>query len=207
MKSESHIETIQRHEFNANEPRITLHNFRTPVKTESVCQGDCPENILVFVVFPSQKSKLFELSPAHDISDQINARTTYIEVIGKAEGYGTEYFEDDPAFLDEDYYGVVDDPDLSTLFRQKVREVYFKKIPIRNCYMCRYHGGQGIESAVFCKIDKEPCSSNRAAGCDKYKPMRTLKECADKDRENDDYARRLVGRAMVNRLIRGPDNK
>lgn len=189
VRSESQIQPILDHVLYAENKHLVLHNFREPATTKSVCHGDCPERVMLFVVFPSKKSRLFEINPSIAIDEQINGRKTYVKILGKGQvNESDDYVQSLEDYEDEAQYG--DDPDHAKIFRQQVREAYFQRIPIQNCYMCQYHGGGGVDSAVFCKIDKVPCQSNRAAGCAKYKPMRSLNECDEKDKDNDDYASR-----------------
>lgn len=189
VSAELQIQPILDHALDTKNKRLVLHNFRAPVTTKSVCHGACPEKVLVFVVFPSKKCRLFEINPALAIEEQINGRKAYVKVLGKGQVIEHDDYAESPDEIEDvERYG--DDPDHAKIFRQQVREAYFQKIPIQNCYMCRYHGGGGVDSAVFCKIDKVPCQSNRAAGCVNYKPMQSLKECNAKDKDNDDFASR-----------------
>jgi hypothetical protein len=63
-------------------------------------------------------------------------------------------------------------------------EVFFKmvessleeRIPIKNCYVCRYHAlntsemFHGNPDPIFCKTFKKSCRSNEAVNCERYRP-------------------------------------
>lgn len=47
-----------------------------------------------------------------------------------------------------------------------------KKIAIRNCFLCRYHGNNWDatnEHSIFCKTFRKTCTSNEAANCERYR--------------------------------------
>lgn len=59
------------------------------------------------------------------------------------------------------------------LFTDQVKLAAERGVPIKNCFLCRYHGsnwkGDSKES-IFCKALRKPCSSNEASQCDLYRP-------------------------------------
>lgn len=183
LKDENDLKTIKAHTLNDNDKHLTLHNFRERREKRSVCGGNCAAKLNVFVVYESKKSILLELSPRLDIASQLRGKICHHEVLGKSSGEKEEKI---------------------LLFRQKVREAHFRNIPIKNCFLCRYHGGDGIENAVFCKVDKQSVGSNQAGECEKYRPMRSMDECLAQDRKNDAYVQEKMIREMVHIMIPGP---
>ena len=59
------------------------------------------------------------------------------------------------------------------LFTDQVRLAAEREVPIKNCYLCRYHGnnwkGDSTQS-IYCKTFRKPCNSNEASQCDRYRP-------------------------------------
>lgn len=176
LENERDLEPVKTHTLRDSDVRIVLHNFRSQTKTTSLCQGNCEERVNVFVVYDSGKSVIFEHDPQQDLDKRLKGRIRHREIVGKATGGHEEKVQ---------------------LFRQKVREAHFKKVPLRNCFICRYHGGDGIENAVFCKIHKQSVGSNRAVECDKYLPMRSMAECAARDKQNMEFALKKQLRTLL----------
>jgi hypothetical protein len=90
------------------------------------------------------------------------------------------------------------------LYKQQARIAHFNGIPIRNCYVCRYHGGDGVENAVFCKVNKRSVGSNEAVECEKYHPFNSMAECLAQDKRNDDFVRKQSVRRMVRFMLPDP---
>ncbi|MGB3208083.1 MAG: hypothetical protein WBB28_24125 [Crinalium sp.] len=70
--------------------------------------------------------------------------------------------------LNEDIF----DDNRSTTFIKKILEAHSKKLPIKNCYLCRYHGSNFYNydrNPIFCKFLKKSCNSNEAANCEYYR--------------------------------------
>ena len=59
------------------------------------------------------------------------------------------------------------------LFTEEVRLASERGAPIKNCFLCRYHGdnrGGKMEQSIYCKTYQKPCSSGEASQCDRYRP-------------------------------------
>lgn len=182
VEDETHLESIKAHRFAAGGKHVSLHNFRAQTGKRSVCSGKCTETLNVFVIYGSKKSILLQLAPHEDMRSQLKGDVRHFEVLGKAGGDRNQYI---------------------SLYRQKVRESYFKNIPIRNCFVCRYHGGDGVENAVFCKVHKRSVGSNQAVECSKYRPLQSLTECLELDKKNEEFVRRTLIRKMVRTMLPG----
>lgn len=186
LTDDAQLEPVKSHCFRDIDGHLTLYNFRTRTVKRSVCGGNCAAKLNVFVVFESKKSILLELDPNPEIDGQVRGKVVHREFLGKSSGSREEQV---------------------LLFKKKVREAHFKKVPLKNCFLCRYHGGDGAENAVFCKVDKQSVGSNQAVECEKYRPMRSMEECFAKDKENAEYLQKRNIREMVRRMFPGPDFK
>ncbi len=59
------------------------------------------------------------------------------------------------------------------LFTDQVQLASKRGAPIKNCFLCRYHGenwGGETEHSIYCKTYRKPCGSNEASQCDRYRP-------------------------------------
>jgi len=62
-------------------------------------------------------------------------------------------------------------------FKKAVATYASKKLPIKNCFTCRYHAKNRYKGAlyepeynpIFCKFLKITCNSNKAVYCEYYK--------------------------------------
>ncbi len=60
---------------------------------------------------------------------------------------------------------------MSSLYSEQVYLAHERKIAIKNCNLCRYHGfSWTVGKGIFCKTYKKDCSSNDAVDCDRYRP-------------------------------------
>lgn len=183
VENEGHLEAVKAHKWRDSDKRISLHNFRVRNEKKSFCGGNCPGKANVFVVYESKKSILLELAPQIDVKQQIKGKVRYLDVLGKSTGH-----KDDQV----------------SLYRQQVRNVHFKGVPIKNCFICRYHGSDGVENAVFCKVKKRSVGSNKAVECETYRTFNTMAECIEQDKKNEVYAQKRQIGYMIRTLIPGP---
>ena len=123
----------------------------------------------LFLVYESMKSILLGLPPAEALSKSRHGKVRYHEIIGLA------HLEDESQL---------------NIFKRKVRESHFNKIPIKNCFLCRYHVDGEMEDAVFYKFRKENVSSNEAVVCKYYRAFSSMKEYHEADRVNDEYTKK-----------------
>ena len=183
ISGDDQLGPISSHVLCDDDHALHLYNFRKSIERRPNCNGECDVKVNVFVVYKSKQCVLLKnLLPRAAIDLRSRANVLYTEVLGPSES---------------------EELNLPQLFRQTVREAHFKKIPVKNCFLCRYHGQDGIENAVFCKLDKQSVSSNQAAVCIKYRPMATMQHCVDKDRANDEYALK----SAIRNMFKGPNIK
>lgn len=59
-----------------------------------------------------------------------------------------------------------------SLFIEQVLLASSRRVPIKNCFLCRYHGdnwdGESSHS-IYCKTYRKACNSNDASTCDRYR--------------------------------------
>ena len=150
---------------------VKTHNFKEEQRIAGdFCKGDCHRELAVFKVFHSQKSILLSVA-AKDLAMELSkGRPKLANIVG---------------FTSYIFNGL--------LYTDSVREAYFDGIPIKNCYLCRYHGVDAFETGVFCKIEKTSVNSNLAVECDKYRPFKSRAEANESDRKNEEYQDRQLG--------------
>jgi hypothetical protein len=59
------------------------------------------------------------------------------------------------------------------LFTEQVRLAAERGAPIKNCFLCRYHGDNWsgeTEHSIYCKTFRKACNSSEASQCDRYRP-------------------------------------
>ncbi|GAA3972183.1 competence protein CoiA family protein [Allohahella marinimesophila] len=177
IKHEDHIEPIAAAHLREN--RVRCHNFEKATRHGDICQAPCDRRLNVFVVYRSGKSILLEASIQE--YQRIIARESVLhqEVTGWVRSQSSQ---------------------IST-YKEKVHDAYFKGIRLKNCYLCRYHGAGGIDSAVFCKLKKQDVASNDATTCSSYRPVSNKAEWDRIDTTNQAFAERKYDRALVNRFL------
>lgn len=162
---------------------ITTYNFKKREIIGDICKGECERKVYLFIVYKSKKSILFELSPLKAINREIRGKVKYSEILGFSTDHEGQHTQ---------------------IYKNKVRELHFKKTPIKNCYICRYHGADGVDNAIFCKFRKESVGSNEAVDCEYYRTFRNIIECDVADKNNEEYAKnnqRKLLRIAFSRLL------
>lgn len=69
-------------------------------------------------------------------------------------------------------YSFQDQADSGYLYINQVFAAEKECIPIKSCYLCRYHGDNKNsvdKSGIFCKTFRKTCKSNDAAECERYR--------------------------------------
>ena len=123
------------------------------------------------------------MSPLKAINREIRGKVKYSEILGFSTDHEGQHTQ---------------------IYKNKVRELHFKKTPIKNCYICRYHGADGVDNAIFCKFRKESVGSNEAVDCEYYRTFRNIIECDVADKNNEEYAKnnqRKLLRIAFSRLL------
>lgn len=172
--SEDDVAAIGRARIDATAGRAECINFLSRTRPSSSCGGGCETPVWYFVVYPSQKSVLAS-RPATEVAEDImRRRVPHREILGP------------------------DVEDVVAEYRDRVRRAHFAGVRVRNCFICTYHGGEGVENAVFCKARRESVGSNEAVTCSTYRPLATLEACAEVDRRNEEY----LSKSAVTRIVR-----
>lgn len=147
---------------------VRLHNARKQAsdgRLKVSCRGRCARRVDVFVVYESGRSVIIQVAPRKALEG--DPRAMHWEVL--------------PAPYSEER---------GLLFRRKVREAYFQGAPVRNCYLCRYHGLGDYEGPIFCKTFKESVPSNAAADCPRYRLLSSIEACERVDEANEAYQKK-----------------
>jgi len=158
VETEKDLELIDNQHLIEGE-KILFLNFKRELLGD-FCRGNCIKGIKpydsclllynFFVVFNNGKSRII--------------KETLTDIHNKLETKLILYY--DMILFDDS------DSRLNIIFIDKVVEAYSKKIQIKNCYLCRYHGVNTYNynsTPIFCKFLKKPCNSNEAATCEYYR--------------------------------------
>jgi hypothetical protein len=152
-----------------NSPNIETYNFVKKEQAGDICTGQCHRRVGLFVIYESKKSILLELPPNEALTKCRHRKIQYFEFLGfSSEEYGIQ----------------------KNTFKEKVREAHFSNKPIKNCYLCRYHGAEGWDDAIFCKFKKESVGSNDAVRCKYYRAFKSLQECQNADNANEAFIKK-----------------
>jgi hypothetical protein len=124
----------------------------SPIKKKIVerpCDGKCKKTYTFFCIRQDYGAVLLEMS----LSDPILHNDTF-RFIRMIEG--------------EDLYESTE----VTYFKM-VESTFKESIPVKNCYICRYHALNNSDSSkdqgpIFCKTFKTACKSNEAVSCPRY---------------------------------------
>lgn len=154
---------------------FTTYNFTNPEPVGDHCAGACERPVAVFRIYSSGKSVLAEKTP-QELARRHRRGVVHEEILPSDER---------PS------------PDA---FTRRVRGAHFRGVPVRNCFLCRYHGDGGFEAAVFCKIKRTATNSNAAAECDKYTPV-SAAELRQIDRKNAEFAQKHVIPNAIRRMM------
>lgn len=181
ISNESDVQQILDGTIRESSKIINTHNFNKKEIVGDICNGNCEREVNLFVIYKSEKSILLELTAKEALKPNIRGKISYRELIGFSTGEQESQIK---------------------MYKNKVREAHFKKIPIKNCYLCKYHGADGIENAIFCKFRKESFGSNEAVECQYYRTFRNIKECQVADKANEEYAKKNESRFITNAFMR-----
>ncbi|CAK8719681.1 hypothetical protein GCAAIG_09190 [Candidatus Electronema halotolerans] len=134
--------------------------FSPQVKAVPDSQCRCAKKMyFAFYVYVSGKAYLDHgtLSSIHTYIQKNDKKIVYVNLI-------RDHHHDDYLEIN----GLV----RGSLFIEQVHIAQQKLVPIRNCYLCRYHAVNRnnflTDYSIFCKTYKKACNSNEAAICDRY---------------------------------------
>jgi hypothetical protein len=141
------------------ESHASFQNF-TPRELVVDAECQCHDQVVYFFM-------LYQGGKAY--CEDMTLRTALIEMVKRRNKL--LYWEIIPTrpcpFEGRDYL-----PEPNNAFRQGIDKAYENGIPIRNCFLCKYHGrkfDRNSEGAVYCKVHKKTCNSNAAIDCDAYR--------------------------------------
>ncbi|GAB3047883.1 hypothetical protein GCM10027155_12150 [Acinetobacter apis] len=159
INSEEDIDKIKNYHITENDALFLGFNQGIAVIPESECVC-MKKQFFAFYVWDSGKSFL-ELTYLSDIETKIakfkqrivyyNLIETDLEFVNSSIQYGYSHGE---------------------FFISQVRLASQNKVPIKNCYLCKYSGENWSfdgNQPIYCKAKKTKCGSNQAAECDWYK--------------------------------------
>lgn len=158
IESEEDVEKIRRANLSANEALFIGFNHATEAITDSECKC-ASKKCYAFFVYKSGKSNL-------ELNELV---AVHAKAAGKGQViYSNLFFPDGgekrKAFQDQAEGG--------RLYIEQVKLAASRDVPIKNCYICRYHG-ENYDSVnghtIFCKTFKKTCGSNEAAECERYR--------------------------------------
>lgn len=159
IDSEEDIEKIKKAHLSPSDAMFLGFNLNSETATDSECR--CAGlNCHVFYVYKNGKARLetTQLLLASSNIEKTKSNLLYHNIILEPESdtYNLN------AYID--YKGQI--------FVEQVELAVKKKIDIKNCYACRYHGENWSYSnnhSIYCKYLKKSCSSNQAADCEFYR--------------------------------------
>lgn len=167
IDSEEDVAELGRAAIDGASERVRQFNFVDP-RPSDWCRGACQARLDVFLVHPDGRCELSEAAAGAVISGSLSSRVLQTEVVRQApRDYGEEV----------------------ELFKQKVRAAAFDRVPVRDCYVCRYHG---INTAfgvgpIYCKRLRKPCDSSEAVTCRFYRCFTSMAACREADARNVEY--------------------
>ena len=138
--------------------KITRYNFKKSEEKSDNCNGNCKCTHKVFQVFDSGKSRLSEIT-LQEFKKLENQRSIIHHKI-----VDTDKSPYTPS---------------SHLYVQNVIAAHENDLPVKNCFLCRYHARNRNTyiydpNPIFCKFLKKSCSSNEAADCEYYRPDQSV---------------------------------
>ena len=154
IKEENDIQLVAQKRVPLHEEKIIRYNFSQDGIETIDCEGNCIESKNVFQVFGSGKSILTNTKLKKLKRHLDNNVVNFFKII-----HQEETKEKEPAYT----------------YVQNVVQAHEKKSVIKNCFLCRYHAKnknfrtKSIKP-IFCKFLKEAYSSNKAVGCEYYRP-------------------------------------
>ena len=115
-------------------------------------QKECDRQGSAFLVYSSGKSILRNKCRVSDLNRAIKHSV---------------YFE----WIDEGSFGNFLVGQIACdLYKKKNAEVFQKGIPVKNCYLCRYHSISFDDAGIYCKHLRRQTTSTFAAECDIFRP-------------------------------------
>lgn len=182
INSESDLDFIKEQGLDFESVSFKYHNIDHKVLNQKCYLDKCTNRYLVFYVYGSGKAFMKEEVLAKVAREKQRLDVQYMRVISS------------------DFPGV----EGKQIFVDHVRKAHFEGADVKNCFLCRYHGLDGIYEPIFCKYLKKSCGSNVAADCSSYRKVKTTKEIEAIDKANQKYLRsEKYSRSMVRKFFLG----
>lgn len=157
IKFEEDLKIFKEHTISTKLQNITTYNFRS-TEISNVCQGNCEEEVEVFVVYQNKKC-ILEYVKAREINEFLNNRKIiYHEIDGAPE-------------------------DTRKSFKDKIRKAHSKNIPIINCHLCKFYVELPFEEHIFCKYFQKEVLPDISLHCRDYQTFSNLKDYNKNDRD------------------------
>ncbi len=162
IRSEADIEIIRGARLGPKSASFTGFAPATGVLPDSECRC-AAANVLAFYLYDSGKVHL-ERKPLRVVAGELAKRKVkYFSVLPDDSDISTDV----SAF----------DRNRGSVFVGQVRLAHQRGVPIRNCYLCKYHGpnwdsdwsGEGERHGIYCKTFRKSCTSNEAISCGRYR--------------------------------------
>ncbi len=159
INSEADLEKIRSRKLNATNARFVNFITTSEMLTDSDCQCAGQETY-AFIVHESGKCVLDKSTLAAVATRQRNTgdKIRYFRIMDLRQVR---------SHLNGDYL-----PPPDHVFREGVERAHSEGFPLRNCYLCRYHGDnfRGTPGQpIFCKHLKMTCNSNEAVRCEYFR--------------------------------------
>lgn len=121
------------------------------------CQGKCNPNSDAFIVYPGGKSRLLTNSPLSDITNAKKSSIYFEWVNSDSKRDSVSHFMSDPDYLPNLYMGMN-------------AKAFLSGVPVKNCFLCRYHSIDFYGSGAYCKFLKISNTSTFASQCQAFRP-------------------------------------
>jgi len=145
VNSESDLEVIKTHSLDERQVNVTFINFKSTVRKN--CAENCCGRFDFFAIDTSGSCRM-SVKSLSEIGD----------ILQKEEGN----------IIDHSISETSENPGLKYLYL--VSDAWSRKVPIKNCFLCRYHDlnkeNKGKKIPIFCTLFMKVCNSNEAVTCD-----------------------------------------
>ena len=157
INSEEDVDIIRKAHLSSE--NVSFVGFHPNISTVPDAECKCArEHVFAFYVFTTGKAYLDD-GQLRVLSSKIQRRARelkYVNIIRDKKKSSS--FE-------------VLDRTRAEIFIDEVRLAHKRGVPIKNCYLCRYHGNNWSalsDESIFCKTYNKTCTSSEAAVCDRY---------------------------------------
>ncbi|GAB4360686.1 MAG: competence protein CoiA family protein [Gammaproteobacteria bacterium] len=172
------------------------YNFHPRPHQGDLCQGDCMTLFDIFIVHRTGECQLRKMT-GRTFTAGIPGDPLHVACVGSA--------------LPDEHHGVWEGEYLSVSelnagelsprevrYREEVRKARYRlNLPLKDCTVCRYHGGSHTRGEIFCKMLRVSVAPNNGAHCQSFSPLGNLEACRQADIANTRYLRkRTVGQAI-----------